>query len=115
MPPANANRNDDVLIQLAEIKGMLSTLSEKVDGQVAQLASSITFGDRTNAQAIEFVKASVERAHDRLNSIMDPNDGEFARRDEKIAANRRLVWTSLIGPVVTAFIIALLLYSIGLK
>jgi hypothetical protein len=100
---------------MARLEGKVDALMAKLDGQIAKLSDSIEYGDRSNAQAISFVDAEVKRAHTRIDAITDPENGELARRDDRIAANRRLVWTSLIGPIVTALVIALLLYSIGLK
>lgn len=102
-------------VTLARLEGKVDALSAKIDGQLAKLADSIEYGDRTNSQAIEFVSTEVKRAHTRIDSIMDPSDGEFARRDEKIASSRRLVFTALIGPILVAVVAGLLLYAIGAK
>jgi hypothetical protein len=106
--------NDSFEAAIARLEGKIDTLIATVNGQLAQIQSSVEFGDRQNAQKIEYVSAEVARAHTRIDAIMDPETGELARRDDRIDKNRRLVWTSFVGPVVTAVIIAMLLYAIGL-
>lgn len=108
------NSEHDLAVAVARLEGKVDALIAKIDGQLAQIAASVEFGDRQNAQKIDYVATEVNRAHQRIDAILDPTDGEFARRDEAIKSNRRLVWTSFVGPVVTAIIIALLLYAIGL-
>ena len=106
--------NDSLETMIARLEGKIDALSAKVDGQINEIRAAITAGDRQNETAITYVRADVARIEGELTAHRSAVDARFDESDERIDRNRRLVWTTVVAPVLVAVVVAILLYNFGL-